>query len=271
MNKYVAAVILYHPDKEVFARIDRYSKIFDKVIVYDNTENPEYHTENSDKITYLGRNKNDGLPYAYNKILKYIFDNYSFDYMCMLDQDSEYSNTAIKNIINFIENSKMKNVAIYGPAIKYRYHTPLTKNKFDIVSWVITSGCFVNLKIIKDNGLSFDENYFIDRFEVDMCKQLTNLNYKIVQVNSSIIKKELGEDSGHRHPNHSPIRHYYLARNRLYFNKKYYGFLKRWLLNILQSGRHIVLIALYENNKASKIKHCLKGWNDYSKSKFKKA
>lgn len=268
MNKIVAAVIFYNPNEEAFARVERYSEIFDSVYIFDNTEGKKYKYESHKNIYYLSEKGNMGLPYAYNALLRELGND--VEYMCMLDQDSEFENEQIQNLLGFMNNNSINLAAIYAPAIQYRYYNTFTKNEYEERDWVITSGSFLNVKIVKQNNLSFDENYFIDRFEVDMCHQLRKKGYKIIQVNCSCLKQELGTDSGHRHPNHSPIRHYYLARNRLYYNKKYYGFIKRWFLNILQSIRHVLLIRLYECDYSSKIRACVDGWNDYRVGHFGK-
>lgn len=268
--KYAAAVILYNPEKTDVYKIKEYLKSFDMVYIYDNSlDNSDYYNEldfDSKKVVYNFNGKNDGLPYAYNRVLEYLEDK-SFDYLCTLDQDSIYTHEEICKMKKYIENNGEDKIAIYGPAIKYAHENKkeLKEEIFKNREWVISSGSFININILKDNNVMYDENYFIDRFEIDLCKQLTNLKYDVGMYYGSVLNQQLGEIAKGGHAEHSVLRNYYLFRNRFYFNKKYYTLPKRLCLNILQTGRHFLSIFLYEKEKSNKMKIFFVAVMDYLK------
>ena len=95
---------------------------------------------------------------------------------------------------------------------------------------------------MRDKDFKYDEKYFIDKFEINLCIQTLKAGYEIIMYYGSVLNQRLGEESGHNHPNNSPFRKYYLYRNRFNFNHK---FPKRVILNILQIVKHLLLILLY--------------------------
>ncbi|WP_050636211.1 glycosyltransferase [Candidatus Stoquefichus sp. SB1] len=271
-NVFVAGVTLYNPDYNAFERIREYAQVFDYIYVFDNTElsnSNKDEFENISNIIYLSEYENMGLPYAFNKIISKMPVN--VNYLCTLDQDSIFSKEDIKRIIYKINHIDMTNIAIMAPKVIYHSSNVQIEEKLQKRKWVITSGSFLNIRILKQENIKYDENYFIDKFEIDLCQQLINKNYIIYQYNGSLLHQRLGEDSGHMHPNHNPIRHYYLFRNRFYFNKKYvHSFIKRIIINFLQTARHIFLIVLYENKKKKKLSMLMYAWIDYKKGEFGK-
>ena len=263
--KIAAGITLYNPQAKTIDHINEYLNSFDMVLVFDNSDKRgNEHNKLIDKFTndrrliYIDGKGNCGLPFAYNRMMseEKIAD---FDYMCTLDQDSIFSHEDITIIRKYIEERYIairNNVAVIAPYIDYgrkidREHK--REKRIEDRGRVITSGAFVNLYLYHSGNFSYDENYFIDKFEIDLCKQFTNAGYKILMYHASILHQRLGEESGHDHPNHSPLRHYYLFRNRFYYNKKFYKFPVRVCLNIMQTLKHLALIVMYENNKTKKV------------------
>lgn len=270
--KYAVALTLYNPTVENIDNLKNYINNFDEIFIYDNSnDNKEYKEfiPNNDKVHYFFNGKNDGLPHAFNEVLNSSYLN-DCHFLCTMDQDSYFQSSDIRKIKIFIEKNTYKEVAIYAPYILYNDKSIVPKQKVIYKEWVICSGSFINLEIIRKHEVRYDEHYFIDRFEVDFCKQLRLLDYKIIVYTNSIMRQELGSDSGYRHPNHSPLRHYYLFRNRLYFNYKYYSRTKSFYLSLLQTIKHILLVLIFEEDKGMKLKACLYGFNDYRNKKFNK-
>lgn len=271
--RFAAAVILYNPKKIDIARVSEYIKSFDIVYLYDNSlDNSSYYNElplDRDNVIYNYNNKNDGLPVAYNTILNYLA-NEKIDYICTLDQDSEFSYEDICNMKEYIEHGADDKIAIYAPLVQYAHRKDyeIKKEEIKLCKWVITSGAFINLEILKKHEIKYDTNYFIDKFEIDLCKQLTNLGYKIVMYNRAILRQTLGEINKQGYSEHSVLRHYYLFRNRFYFNKKFYGIPKRWSLNVLQTIRHFWEIIVREGEKGKKLGAFFEATKDYCVGKM---
>lgn len=265
MNKlnFAAGITLYNPTDEDISNIKGLSSSFDKIFIFDNSDQVSNIKRFvfGEKFEIISEGENKGLPYAFNKIIERCFD---YDFLCTLDQDSVFDDTDIYAITNCIEKSEdINKIGVISPYIDYGYEPFHKIESVEEVEWTITSGSFVNLSVLRKERLQYDNNYFIDRMEVDMCKQLISLGYKILVYHGAVLHQTLGEDSGHRHPNHSVLRNYYMFRNRFYFNNKWYGGIKKQFLNFSQTLRHIYLILMYEKEKINKIAIMKEAYCDY--------
>ncbi|SDL41641.1 rhamnosyltransferase [Kandleria vitulina] len=277
--KFAAAVTLYNPTETQLRNCISYTKTFDYVFLIDNSE-PSIDLSNiylnNSKIKYIDMKGNKGLSDAFNEVLNRI-DDFECDYVCTLDQDSKYFGKDIEVMKEFIVDSSLKkyyninpnNVGIYAPVIDYGGGTHSNK-LFEKRKRVITSGSFLNIKIINQLGIRYDSNYFIDRFDIDFCQQLIEKKLDIILYYKSVLYQCLGEGDNKNHSSHNLIRHYYIFRNRLYFNKKYFKPIKRYTLNFLQTLKHIIHIIIYEPNKVSKIKQLFPAIQDYYRGKMGK-
>ncbi|MBR3163490.1 MAG: hypothetical protein IKF17_05280 [Clostridia bacterium] len=263
-TQYGVAIILYNPTKEQILKIKEYNTCFEKIFIFDNSE----HNHNKSYINslkdyyYYSENENKGLPYALNYILE-TDECKELDFLCTLDQDSTFKSEDILNIQSKINSMDNKCLGIIAPYINYGYNHKKKTNKLIEKKWVITSGSFIYLKNLYNMNLRYDENYFLDRAEVDLCKQIIRSNKKIFMYYNSTLYQRLGEDSGYKHPNHNVLRHYYIFRNRFYFNNKWYGMIKKCALNFLQTLNHITKIVLFEDEKIKKIKILRIAYIDY--------
>ena len=267
--RFVAGVTLYNPTIEELKHISDYSTSFEKIFLFDNSE-PNYSRpryEFNDKFEIITDGNNMGLPYAFNRIIEKCGD---YDYLCTLDQDSVFAAEDIEKIKVFISTHAQQGIGIVAPYIDYGFSKINLSETADEKNWVITSGSFVNLSVIKKHNLRYDLNYFIDKFEIDMCQQMIVKGYTILMYHGAVLHQLLGEKNGHRHTNHSVLRHYYLFRNRLYFNQKWHHGIKKLSLNLLQTLRHLYLILLYEDDKTSKMRAFVTAVSDYKKGKLGK-
>lgn len=266
-------IILYQPSASVISKIEGYSRIFQKVYVFDNSDGANreekiaWALSKMESVIYMSEGRNIGLPSAYNKILKKI--NNDTDYICCLDQDSIFYEKEIKRMITALRKAPM-NYAVIGPHIIYHNERYVKKNAFTEKNYVITSGSFINLRLLKKNKILFDENYFIDRAEVDLDMQFRAKGGKIAEYSGACLYQQLGENGRNGKTNHSPLRHYYMFRNRFYFNHKWFRIGKRYVLNLLQTERQVFEIVKDEENKVAKLKMLPVAIRDYKKGKMGK-
>lgn len=275
-KKYVCGLTLYHPDMDVIDKVKEYSKIFDKIYLFDNTEK-EIKTvidirkiaDSCENVVYLTENNNCGLPYAFNRIIDLIEDD--VDYLCTLDQDSIFRNVDIRKMFKMLDLLDNESVGIIGPHIIYDINTK--PNYDDILKkrrYLITSGSFLNIKAIRKCKIRYDENYFIDKFEIDLGQQLKINGYNLYMYYGSVLFQSLGEKDEKGRSNHSVLRHYYLFRNRFYYNNKFYGFPLKQVLNVLQTVRHISQIVFTEEEKTDKLKQLVRAYCDYKRKRMGK-
>lgn len=266
-------VVWYNPSTENIKKIVSLGKVYNKVFVIDNSNN-KHDIEQRNNIVYFWNGKNNGLSYSYNLALQKSLEN-KIDYLCVLDQDSDFLVNDINVMNSFIYEhlELLKNIAMIVPKIHYQHcdeNVRVDEREFEQVEWAISSGSYHNVRLLKDNQIAYDENYFIDRCDADICMQIRRKKLEILQCNRAVLHQELGEANGHRHTSHTPLRHYYIFRNRLYYNKKYYSLLKKFILDIFQSIKHVSLILLFEDEKITKLSYCAKGYKDYRMSRMGK-
>lgn len=277
--KYAAAITLYNPTIEEIDHCQLYAEAFDIVYLLDNSEVSSKKTRESfmdEKFVYIKMNGNEGLPKAFNTVLNRK-DLLNYDFLCTLDQDSIFNNEEIEKLKSFISDvyfERIKDlsynrVAIFAPIVDYGRGISRSEG-YEKRKKVITSGTFLNLKLIENNSFKYDEDYFIDKFEIDLCQQILLANKDIVVYRGSILIQHLGDTENSKHSSHSPLRHYYLFRNRFYFNNKFYKWPKRYILNTLQTLRHCYSIISYEPNKMKKLKQLPIAIRDYRKNNMGK-
>ena len=178
--------------------------------------------------------------------------------------------SCLKHILKSNREYITRRVGIVAPYINYDNSSFRREEKEICVPWVITSGSFVNVKLICQNHLRYDEDYFIDRCEVDFCRQLVLKNYKIMLYMGAVLNQKLGDDNGSKHTSHNPVRHYYIFRNRFYYNKKFYSPFKRIFLNVAQTIKHLGHVLWFENDKVTKIKMLTIAYMDYKRGRMGK-
>lgn len=265
-----SVVVIYNPTELDLQNVLQMSHSFIHVWVYDNsTKNNlyKYYFEDS-HFTYISSGINKGLAIPYNLAIEAATES-GIKWLMLLDQDSFINREGIDNINEYVSSCNDETIAIVAPQIKYdKYFNCIAEDKE--VKWVINSGATLNLSLLNKYNIRFDENYFLDRLDADFDNQINNRKLKIIQLKNSILEQRLGEESGFKHPNHSAVRHYYIFRNRFYYNDKYYKGIHKIFLNLSQTIRHIILILLFEDNKKQKL-HCLPlAFSDYRKKLYGK-
>ena len=272
MKKNVACgVVTFNPTKDILPKIEEYSHLFDYVYIYDNTIKglssvlTNKISRYKNVLLYTNGN-NDGLAKAYNYFL--IRTKNKYDFLCTLDQDSKFSKMDIQSMFNLLNVNKLNDVAVVGPVVIYNQVSTSKKisNEKELKNrqYLISSGSFINLKIIRQNpNIKFDENYFIDRVDTDFCTDCLRNGYRICEYEHSVLFQNLGEKITKKGSQHSYIRHYYMFRNRIYFNYKYYGKLKATILTCLQSLKQCMRIVFLEKQKKIKLKQFILAYHDY--------
>ncbi len=285
MNKYCAIVILYNPKDDVLERIQTYSKIFDKVIIVDNSTKIEEQIKDAlqknKSVEYCCLKENKGISFALNFAFKKGIED-GFDFMLTMDQDSVFPQKNIEYMINYIENNDNSNVGIYAPNFSKIYYNiqkqdltyakPIYPvNSVQVVTWAITSGSFIKLSTVK-KILPIDENYFIAYVDIDLGVQMNLAGYSTLIIGKAILYQQIGNivkksalAEIFRFTNYASTRYYYLIRNNFYFRKKYKSYLNLRMLSCKQLAKYIFKIITSEKNKIEKVGMGYRGYCDYRK------
>lgn len=257
---FAVAVILYNPSMIEIENIKTLSSFFDNTYIYDNSSCSSQKQFNTDSIKYYYNGVNDGLSIAYNKLIS-IAINDGHQWLMLLDQDSQPSETMISLMKEYASTIKSLSVAAVVPAIQYHYNEPADTTEHS-VSWAINSGMMLCLKCLNEYGIHYDENLFLDRVDRDFSKQVELKGLLIIQVKDAVLKHCLGE-MFHGHIIHSPIRNYYICKNRLYYNDKYYVYPLAKSLSLIQTVRHVIRIILSRNEIYNNLKMMVLAYKDY--------
>lgn len=265
--KLAGVVILYHPDENIVENINSYITDIDFLYIVDNSDDITKKIKinlgllNSKRYKYINLKKNMGIAYPLNFVLSLVNE---FDFLLTMDQDSKFPPSMLEKYKQEIRAFNDYNIAMY--TLNYN---PNKINKcsckFSEIEKTITSGAIVSVKVAKKIG-GFNEDLFIDEVDHEFCFRARKNGYKIIKFNNiyllhhlgnPITKKILGHHFGST--NHSPIRKYYITRNKIYVMKKYP---KVWREYVVFFVKTFIAMMLLENHRITKLWYIFRGIKD---------
>lgn len=289
MNSVAAVIITYNVENNFRNRINKLKGKVHEIIVVDNgskieTINMLKELENDITIIYLEKNK--GIAYALNKGINYSIEK-GYDWILTLDHDSIVTDDMIENMLkcygNFDKELREKVAMLVPTHVEEKEYEnsniisneeKFSKPYIEVLT-EITSGALTKADIYKNIGL-YDEKLFIDLVDHDYCLSLNRKGFKVIQVSSAVLIHNLGESVKKNvlglkmtPTNHSPLRRYYMSRNRHYIWDKYKDDFPKWVLT--DKRRFItenLKIILFEDKKIEKFKYIKKGIEDYKNNIF---
>lgn len=281
--KFGLGIILYYPDEKVLQRLFEYSKIFKDLIIIDNTDKPNYINKKIelDFNCYITEKKNLGM----TKALEIIFNearNKNIDWLLTMDQDSDFSNKNILEMMSIIEDNNSNTASIFCPNYRKIYYDVKEKKEvlgkpaikdsdFEYVNFSMTSGSFIKLKDLEN--FIFKKDFFIGYVDNDLSYYLIDKGFNILMVKKIVFNQRVGEIVSNSFYNktfkivrHKEDRYYYMIRNNFYLQQKYKN--NKKIKKLLKFGnfRIIINIFLGEKNKIKKLKYSFKGYKDFKKN-----
>ena len=235
-EKLVAAIITYNPDLKSGVLKEQISLIEEhciKVVLIDN--NSQNKEQIKDLISSFGRtefvelDRNYGIGYALNIALEIAADTYGSHWLLTLDQDSLFHPDTIDNAEKEMSAYQLdSNIACFGVNFEDLHFKTFKKQnnagKPIFVKALITSGCFMNIEIVKK--FRFRNELFMYSVDTDFSYQLTKKGYKLVllyrsEMNHTGGKRKYTVDGCQIHYN-EPMAFYYMSRNSIYLFREYY-------------------------------------------------
>ena len=264
--RFAIGFVIYNPSEKELNSIHKWHKspLFQNILIYDNSSN-KHSFDYDNELKYFFNGKNDGLSVAYNVFIAYCIQE-NIDYLCLMDQDSDYTLDEAKKMTDFIEKNYIK---INGlPLIAPRSYCVTSvrvqrKNELSDAYYVINSGTFLNISLLKEKNLRYDENIFLDGVDYDFCMTLHKNGFPVKVYENSILMQNLGytkEKKGQQYVCHSAPRYYYIIKARKYTNIKNYGRLKGTIKSIVTLYRTILYIWTIEDEKKKKIATTLRAF-----------
>lgn len=279
MRNVCAVIISYNPGDYLISNVIALRPQVDNVIIVDNGSR-EYLRNILDTVSKIGGVKviynkdNLGIAAALNIGIKYAM-NAGYNWVATFDQDSKAKTEFINSMLSAYESCEYKDsVAIISPI----YYDQVTgkycsfgRGKANPASFIkvettMTSGNLIPTYIFPKVGL-FDEAFFIDYVDYEFCFRCLAHGFKIIESQTSVLYHKVGEPTQHRFlwknisaTNHSPLRWYYITRNRIVLWKRYFLVKPGWVMrDIIGLVKQILKIVLYENDIAKKVFSIIKG------------
>lgn len=221
----------------------------------------------SDDITIIKNAKNQGIAKALRQIMEF-GNKQGYIWVLTLDQDSIICSSLVKEYCKYVCRDDLQDVGMFTCLIKDRNFNDEKYEKQDTdvleVPYCITSAAFTNVKkYFMTKG--YDEKFFIDAVDFDICYSLREIGYRICRINMMGLYHEVGHGENRKFLwkeivvyNHSPFRIYYMARNTVFMNRKHKN-LFPWYMMIKKELTLLARILLYENCKQEKFNQFIKG------------
>jgi rhamnosyltransferase len=271
-----AIYITYHPDAQFPQRVARVAPQVAHVIIVDNHSNGQAvgmlralcQAIDSELIE---NQDNLGMATALNQGVRRAIEQ-GYAWALTLDQDSwpeEHLVQALSEI--YLSHPERKLLKMIGS----NYVKPITGRSALLsygaiashveVEVVITSCSLMSLKDFEEIG-PFRDDFFIDQVDAEYCLRLRSRGYTVVMSSVPLMVHPIGSETMHKllYPricsNHSPLRRYYITRNRLVLYRKYIFQEPQWVLKSLNAAlREVIFIILFEKDKTQKLKSIFMG------------
>jgi rhamnosyltransferase len=284
-----AIVVLYRPDATLLVR--QFSALraqVDAVVYYDNGGGGAVLEDTSlagePLVRVVGDGTNVGLASALNLALR---DVGASGYALLLDQDSVPADNLVATLVRGFgaPHESARPVIAVGPAIvdelegRPEYFTRLrlfrnrrisspadAASEFFEVDFLITSGTMIDLAQLPAAGFN-DESLFIDSVDFDWSFAATARGFALLATFSTTLSHRRGDDvvrtpGGFPIRVHSPVRLYYMHRNRVRLYTRDYVPLA-WKVH--DFGRMIVklgLLMVFVPQRLSRLRAVVRGLAD---------
>ncbi len=271
-----AVIVLYHPGPDVPQRIAQLKQTVSQVIVVDNTPRPNSNPSllnsviQGPGITYLSNPANLGIAKALNQGIA-VAAQIGLSWLLMLDQDSTPPQSLLADLASLIQQAPDKDtLALIG----INYQDASGKTAHPVVPGltpakaVITSGSLLRLDAVQHPNVGpFREDYFIDEVDHEHALRLRRAGFRVALASGVGMPHNLGNmrratvlGRSIGISNHAPARRYYMTRNRIALAKTYLFFDPAFVLSRLAlTEAESFVILFYEDQKASKLWHMVKG------------
>jgi O-antigen/teichoic acid export membrane protein/GT2 family glycosyltransferase len=279
-DRFGAIIVTFNPTQEFAENLRVIAKQFEKVCVIDNNSvNVNWVAEVSaahSNVLVIPNSENVGLGKALNQGMNFLIQ-LGYSWVATFDQDSLPSETFLKDLRAVIDKSpKPEQIGILAPSI---FERSLSRSivssgeklaQFLIaVPTVITSGSLTNTRAFELVG-GFEESFFIDYIDHNFSFRLRKQGFTVAECPGVRLEHRLGDSRPHQvlfkrffSTHHSPLRRYYITRNRVQFYKEFFFIDPAWVLvDLVYMIKELVKIILAESQKRKKLKSVWQGFYD---------
>ncbi|MCD6026049.1 MAG: rhamnosyltransferase [Solimicrobium sp.] len=242
----IAVVVTYEPELNAVGHLlNVLSEQVNSVVMVDNGSKFDLEGWNSGRglrsVNLIGLGKNCGIAKAHNIGIEWA-KNRGAQFVLLMDQDSIPAINMVEKLLSAISTleAEGKAVACVGPFYtdpRNATHSPFVRMErmksrripcssstpLIPVDFVISSGCLIPMKVLNAVGGMLDV-LFIDYVDVEWGMRARRDGYQSYGVFDAKMEHNLGNEPirffGLVFSSHSPLRNYYIFRNRVYLLKQ---------------------------------------------------
>lgn len=269
-------MVVYNPDSTLEQNIKALLNEVARLIVVDNCSEPSVRSRMAAlaaacNFEVIWNNENTGLAAGLNTGIRDALANEKYQWIATFDQDSRvFPGFSTAMLAAQAACPFRDRVAIIAPhhllSSEDGETTPHNDPQLQEITVALQSGSFFSRSALKDVGL-FDESFFIDYVDFEYCLRLRNHGYRLIEATDAPIYHLVGTPTRHRFLgitctvfNHSALRRYYAARNRLRVYRRYVFSDPRWIGHDMWSWfKEIVKLVLFESNRLEKLAFVARG------------
>ena len=281
-------VVSFNPDEGFAERLEAIHVLGGPLIVVDNSESADGRQRVAAACAtvdavLLANDRNLGIATALNQGTTWLRDR-QYSWALLFDQDSTPDPRFLSRLTESIRCDRAADlVAVVGGnfvdtgsgvphRVLCRHWFPGLFRKQRIVSgdadvtMVITSGSLVRLAALEELA-GFDDDLFIDYVDTDFCLRCLERGYRVRLSANAVFRHQFGDRSEERFlgirlnpTNHSALRHYYIARNRIHMWRRHAWKIVHWATFDASSALlWLIRVLLVEESKRSKVRAMILG------------
>jgi len=284
-----SVIVTYHPDSGFFERAVKITKQVANTVIVDNgsSEQAVLQLRNLARTlnAHLILNKeNEGIARALNQGVRWA-QEHGYAWALTVDQDSVVAENLVETLSWLYEEfPEREKLAVIGS----NHTDPIYRRPFwnfngiGHCAWcevkaTITSGSLISLFAYQVVG-PFHEELFIDCVDFEYCLRARSRGLRIIIACKPLLEHSIGAVTWHKLPwkmtgtsNHSPIRRYYMTRNRLVLVREYLLKEPAWTLTVLYWHlKSTILMCLFEKDVMTKLWYTALGVVDGAASNFQR-
>jgi rhamnosyltransferase len=277
-----AVVVTFHPDADLFHRVEKVAKQAGQIVIVDNGSPASYLDQIRDIADKLAIHLilnvlNEGIACALNAGVRWAASQ-GYQWVLTLDQDTAIAPDMIDTLADvFRWYPAQESLAVIGSNYRDKVDGRLLCDEVigpnrppgkEMVA-VLTSGSLVSVGAFLAIG-GFREEFFIDCVDFEYCLRARAHGFHVVMTSKAVMEHGIGHLTYHRvlwikvgTSNHSPVRQYFMTRNTLILAREYISKEPRWILKYLWAWvRSIVRVLLFEDERIPKTKCIARGCID---------
>ncbi|WP_243370795.1 glycosyltransferase family 2 protein [Geotalea sp. SG265] len=272
-----AVIVAYDPAPQLLGNIKALAPQVAEIVVVDNASGPEgrrvlAEATKLEGISLISNTNNLGIAAALNIGVRFARDR-GYPWLATFDQDSTAPEGFIAALLAACNACPdLSRVGLISPRYRDRHTGRISSyaegddGPYAEVFTTMTSGNLVRIEVFNKVGF-FAEEFFMDCVDHEFCLRLRSKGYRLIEARDAELVHGLGRMTLHRAFgrtfkvfNHSPLRRYYNARNRILVYRRYGLQFPRWVLkDFTNLCRELAGILLFESESLAKMAAVIRG------------